>query len=107
MATDRTRWTPAEARDVLDEAAASGLKFSEFARRRGIPAKRLYRWRRRFQKEKAPTPMAMVELLPPPAPAHARVQIHCPSGHTVALEDIDPLASLRAVLMAICEVSPC
>ena len=105
MATDRTRWTPAEARDVLDEAEASGLKFSEFARRRGIPAKRLYRWRRRFQKEKVP--MAMVELLPPPVPACARVQIHCPSGHTIALEEIDPLAGLRAALMALHEVTPC
>ncbi len=94
-------------RAVLAEAEASGLKLSEFARRRGISAKRLYRWRRRFQKEKAPTPMAMVELLPPPAPAPARVQIHCPSGYTVALEEGDLLAGLRAALQAIHEVNPC
>ena len=41
----RTRWNEKQAREVLAEADASGMTDQEFARRRGIPASRLKRWK--------------------------------------------------------------
>src|SRR5262249_27963556 len=52
------RWTPADARAVFVEQAASGLSLNAFAEREGIDAWRLYRWRRRLDERTAPATRA-------------------------------------------------
>ena len=49
----RTRWNEQQAREVLAEADASGMTDQEFARRRGIPASRLKRWRAKLSRRSA------------------------------------------------------
>jgi hypothetical protein len=42
------QWREAEARDVLEELAASGESMAAFARRRGVSTRRLAYWRKRL-----------------------------------------------------------
>lgn len=46
--TSRTRWTPEQAKVVLDELERSGMSPRAFAARRGMDPERLYRWRARL-----------------------------------------------------------
>jgi hypothetical protein len=47
------RWTPDEARRVLDDWRASGLSLAAYAQRRGIGYERLGRWKRRLARAEA------------------------------------------------------
>lgn len=105
MSTRWTRWTRAQARDVVKQLDSSGLSIVEFARRHHQSPERLRRWRTRFRQE-AEGP-ALVELLPKPSAPTAQLRIHCPSGHTVELVDVELLAGLRAALAATAGVAPC
>jgi transposase-like protein len=42
------RWSAQQARKVIDAQVASGLSVHSFARREGIDAERVYRWKRRL-----------------------------------------------------------
>jgi transposase-like protein len=109
----RRRWRITEARAALDALAASGLSVSAFAEQEGIDEERLYRWRRRFARERkaearAVTPMtpAIIELraATSPSPRGAEtesVEIVLVSGVVLRVaETIDParLARLIAAL---------
>ena len=65
--SSRSRWTEKEAFAVLEAQRASGLSVQNFARREGLVAERLYRWRRAVEraggsKSKGPV---FVEVTPP------------------------------------------
>jgi hypothetical protein len=107
MAETRTRWTPAQAREVLAELDASGLCQAEFARRRGLKPNRLGRWRARFRRETAERHPALVELVARPMPPSVQIQIVCPSGHRVELDRVELREGLVAALGAVAEASRC
>jgi hypothetical protein len=107
MAGTRTRWTPSQAREVLAELDASGLSQAEFARRRGLRADRLGRWRARFRREAAAHRPALVELVARPSARSGQVQIVCPSGHRVELDCVDLREGLVAALSAAAEAGRC
>lgn len=44
----RSKWTEVEARAALSAWRDSGLTLAAFARKRGLVAERLYRWRKKF-----------------------------------------------------------
>ena len=53
VATTRRRWSAAERRTILAEADADGAVVSEVARRHGVSASLLFRWRRLRKEAKA------------------------------------------------------
>lgn len=95
-------WSVADARAVFVEQAASGLSLSEFARREGIDAGRLYRWRRELgettaKRPTAPAPPAVIELRAGPRTAE-RIEIVLASGVTLRVtETVDPAALARLI----------
>lgn len=94
-------WSIADARAVFVEQAASGLSLREFARREGIDAGRLYRWRRELgeaaERPGAAAPPPVIELRAAPRPAE-RVEIVLASGVTLRVtEAIDPAALARLI----------
>ena len=103
------RWTADDAAEVLEELDRSGLSLGAFARQRGLCAQRLRWWRGqlalRAQEEPVPSAVPgvrLVELVPPAAALAApRLQVHCPSGHTIELVDLDPAQGLPLVLAAL------
>lgn len=107
----RRRWRVPEARAALDALAASGLSVSAFAAQEGLDEERLYRWRRRFARErKAETGAVTPPVTPPiielraatrPRPRQAepeRVEIVLGSGVVLRVaETIDPARLARLV----------
>lgn len=114
----RRRWRVTEARAALDALAASGLSVSAFAEQEGLDEERLYRWRRRFARERKaearavtpPTTPAIIELRAATSPSPRRtetesVEIVLVSGVVLRVaEMIDParLARLVAALERRC-----
>jgi transposase-like protein len=110
----RRRWRVPEARAALDALAASGLSVSAFAEQEGLDQERLYRWRRRFARDRKvegcavtpPATPAIIELraAKSPRPWSAEtvpVEIVLVSGIVLRVaETIDParLARLIAAL---------
>jgi transposase-like protein len=110
----RRRWRATEARAALDALAASGLSVSAFAEQEGVDEERLYRWRRRFARERKaearavtpPTTPAIIELRAATSPSPRRaeaesVEVVLVSGVVLRVaETIDParLARLIAAL---------
>ena len=96
-------WTVAEARAALEQMGASGLSVGEFARRHGVDAARLYRWRRRFSGERQQTravPVAAAPIIELRTAARRAdpVEIVLASGVTLRVaETIDPTALARLV----------
>jgi len=62
-ARHRRRWTPKEAKKVLEAQVESGLTVSAFAAREGLSAQRLFRWRRQLGAS-APNPPTFEEIVP-------------------------------------------
>jgi len=78
VATTRRRWSAAERRTILAEADAEGAVVSEVARRYGVSASLLFRWRRlrkeataTRQTEPAPGSLAGACFVPLALPAPA------------------------------------
>jgi hypothetical protein len=70
MARTTNRWTPAQARVVIDQLNASGLSVAAFARRRGLSYERVRKWRARFGAAGPPVWPRLVELVAqPPLPS--------------------------------------
>ena len=107
----RRRWRVPEARAALDALAASGLSVSAFAEQEGLDEERLYRWQRRFARERKAEPRtvtpsatpAIVELRAATSPSPRRgetalVQIVLVSGVVLRVaETIDPARLARLV----------
>jgi len=100
----QSRWSPADARLVLDAVADTGRSFLEFARSHEVDVQRLYAWRRRLASPPVDPVQSFVEfrapeVIPPAAPS--RYEIQLPTGEILRVEGaIDPIgvAALLAVL---------
>jgi len=110
MSVKATQWTREQARDIVRELEASGLKVADFARLNNIKPKRLYRWRRLLQSDvddRSESAPRLVELVAKKQAVSASIQIHCRDGHTIAFNADELLVGLQAALTAIKQVSPC
>jgi len=102
-----SRWSPADARLVLEEVAASGHSFPDFAREHQIDVQRLRAWHRRLASPPVGPVQSFVELrapevVPRTAPS-CRYELQLPTGEILRLEGaIDPttVGALLAVLRA-------
>jgi transposase-like protein len=90
----RRHWTSADAQAALSALAASGLSLAQFAKREGLVADRLYRWRRRLgaaSKVVAKSP-AFIEVRPrEPEP----VEIALRSGRILRVSEAIEASALR------------
>ena len=101
----RQRWTPEEAREVLDALDRSGSTVRAFAAERGIDPQRLYQWRCRLGKAERTT-FHEITVRPPVTVAERRMgsepfEIGLPSGAVLRVPasfDSDALARLLDVL---------
>lgn len=107
MARTWTRWTRAQAQDVVNDLEASGQSVAEFARQRGLNPERVRRWQRQLQNEVPGTGIHFVELVARAPEDQVGLRILCPSGHMVEVGEVDIDRGLRAVLAALAEVSGC
>ena len=107
MARRATRWTRAQALEIVDELEASGQSMADFGRERGLNPERIRKWRTRFRREATEASPRIVELVARREAPGARVWVHCPSGHRVEVVDVELSAGLRAALLAVAEVSGC
>jgi transposase-like protein len=75
------------------------MTVNAFAKREGLDAERLYRWRRRFAREREAVGPALIELRPTPSARRAEpVEIVLGSGVVVRVaETIDPATLARLV----------
>ncbi len=74
------RWTPAQARIVLEELARSGLSLSRFAAKRRLGVDRLYRWKRRLHRPSASAAPRFAEVTVRPAVPAAMIELELPGG---------------------------
>lgn len=88
MGRGNGEWTEAHARRVLDACDESGLSVAEFARREGIRARRLYRWRDRLEAEAdgAATKASTANASFVPAVVKQATAVVLGRGATVAIE---------------------
>ncbi len=64
--SSRARWSPSEAKRILDHAAASGMSLYAYAARHGLCSRQLYWWRARLseaQPAPAPEPLQFVPVV--------------------------------------------
>ena len=81
-----SRFTASSAAALLAECDASGLSVAAFARRRGVPDKTLYYWRRRLREDSAHASLARVEVMPEsPEPSSDAMFITGAQGLSVEL----------------------
>lgn len=111
VATTRRRWSAAERRTILAEADADGAVVSEVARRHGVSASLLFRWRRLRKEAKStrrPEPAFVPLALPAPtmpseatsAPVHDddKIEIVLGGGRRIIVgKDVDTAALRRIV----------
>lgn len=105
------RWSPAEARWVIDELERSALTIAAFTAEYELSASRVYYWRKRLaEPPTAPEPKAaLVEVRLPtrsdsPAPSRIEIELACGRRLCVA-ETIEP-HRLQRLVMAL-EGQPC
>ena len=95
--TTRLRWTEVDARSALQDLAASGLCVAEFARREGLDAQRVARWRKRLETG-TDGPSSAPEFVEVPTRAGVVVEIVLRSGRLLRVpEAIDASALERIV----------
>jgi len=100
LTTKIQRWTPEQARTVLEKQAASGLPVSQFAAREGLESARLYRWRERLGVRAGQLPGASAEFVEVKAMRPSRVELVLRSGHVLFVPDsFDTGALTRLVEM--------
>ena len=107
MAAKRTRWTPAQARRVVDDFQRSGLTVAEYARRRELHPKRIREWRKRFEDEATIEAPRMVELITVAPPTPCVLKLCCPSGHVIEVTCVELTDGVRALLAALPESKTC
>lgn len=93
----RRRWTIADARAALSALDASGLSLAAFAKREGLVAERLYRWRRRLwaERSKIAAAPAFVEVRPR---TPSTVEVVLRSGRTLCVSDAIESSALRRLV---------
>jgi transposase-like protein len=76
------RWTPEQARVVLERIERRGISVKQFAERHGLGVERLYRWKRRLAQTDAPklNPPRFTEVTVCPSGAAAAIEIELGSG---------------------------
>lgn len=111
VATTRRRWSASERRIILAEADADGAVVSEVARRHGVSASLLFRWRRLRKEAKAcsrpepafvplalPAPMMPSEATSAPVRDDGRIEIVLGGGRRIIVgKDVDTAALRRIV----------
>lgn len=107
----QSRWSPADARLVLDTVAASGRSFLEFAREHQVDVQRLYAWRRRLASSPVDPVQSFVELrapeVVPPAVSSSRYEIQLPTGEILRVEGAVEPAGVAALLTVLRSGRPC
>ena len=111
VATTRRRWSASERRTILAEADADGAVVSEVARRHGVSASLLFRWRRLRKEAKAysrPEPAFVPLTLPaPPMPSEAistpvgddgRIEIVLGGGRRIIVGKEGDTTALRRIV---------
>lgn len=112
VAGTRRSWSAEEKLSILAEARATTTSVSEVARRHGVNASLLFRWRRdardRDQAEACPEPAFIPLALPAPAASApvsegspGRIEIELAGGHRVRVDAGADPAVLRSVLEAL------
>ena len=106
VSVTRRSWSDDEKRIILAEAAATATSISAVARRHGVHASLLFRWRRAAERAQQPVPPTFVPLaLPapaaPPAAASGLVEVELAGGHRVRAEPGADPALLRTVIAAL------
>lgn len=107
----RRRWSEDDKRAVLTEALSSGNIIAT-AKRHGIQAQQIYRWRERLDERRSPTAFLPVSIAPDsvpllPAPVldrSPRVEIVLSSGRRIIAEggvDVDAMLKLARGLEAL------
>ena len=93
------RWSAQQARKVIDAQVASGLSVHRFARREGIDAERVYRWKRRLTaKTSAPAAFVEVRATGVVVGTEQPMELALRSGHRLFFaESVDP-SVLRRLL---------
>jgi transposase len=113
IASTRRSWSREQKLAIVEEVGVSGASVSQVARRHGLDAGLLFRWRREFQSKpntpesKAGNGMPAAQsfiaiMLPPPeAPAPAKpstIEIVIGGGRTVRVgADVDTAALMRII----------
>lgn len=112
VASTRRRWSSEQKRAIVNEIAAAGGSVSEVARRHGVRASLLFRWRRDLRTERengahaspAVIPKFLPVGLPPPreetsSPARSgAIEIVLAGGRTVRVGlDVDTAALVRLI----------
>ena len=95
------RWTVAEARQVLDEFAQSGLSVNRFAAEHELGVERLYRWQRRLKGSRrvvASAPRFAEVTLRPAPPASLAIEIELPGGVSVRVAGATRVDDTVAIL---------
>ena len=111
VATTRRRWSASERRTILAEADADGAVVSKVARRHGVSASLLFRWRRLRKEAKAysrpepafvpltlPAPTMPSEAISTPVGDDGRIEIVLGGGRRIIVgKDVDTTALRRIV----------
>jgi transposase-like protein len=106
----RRRWTPEEARSVLDAVERSGSTIRAFALAHGLDPQRLYQWRCRLGKAE-PTTFREITVRPTTSVAEVRgsgaFEVALASGAVVRVPESFDGEALARLLDVLSRVRPC
>lgn len=104
VVSTRRAWSDEETSAILAAAAATTTTISAVARRHGVHASLLFRWRRAAERAKQQIPPTFVPLAlpapttPSPAAAAGLIEVELAGGHRVRVEPGADPALLRNVI---------
>lgn len=90
-------WTEGEAKSLLQAAQDSGLSLQAFAKQRGFPVERLYKWRHLNDRPDANRPGPHATALPLQSPSQ-QLEVVLPSGIIIRKRCIGPMDLIFSVL---------
>lgn len=94
------RWTPEQARAVLEKIARRGISVKRFAEEQGIGVERLYRWKKRLAQRRAPrsSPPGFTEVTVRPSVPAAAIEIELGAGVHVRVSGESRVDDVVAIL---------
>ena len=94
------RWTPEQARAVLEKIERRGIPAKQFAEEQGIGVERLYRWKKRLAQRRAPrsTPPRFTEVTVRPSGPAAAIEIELGAGVHVRVSGETRVEDVVAIL---------